>query len=64
MSELKPTPNGDTKAFVLWRMIWDKSTYRNDSRRNPAVALIRPLIGQYPATDGFLGWILTNQRAN
>jgi len=22
----------------LWRMIWAKNTYRNDSRRNPAVA--------------------------
>ena len=23
---------------MIWRMIWAKSTYRNDSRRNPAVA--------------------------
>ena len=48
-------------AATLWRMIWAKSTYRNDSPRNPAVpgyratSLIRSLIGQNPATAGFLG---------
>jgi len=29
---------GGVHCWNIWRMIWAKSTYRNDSRRNPAVA--------------------------
>jgi len=44
------------QASFLWRMIWAKSTYRNDSRRNPAVAGFWPIreriraVARYPAT--------------
>ena len=44
------------KAIPLWRMIWAKSTYRNDSLRNRAVAGFWPIrerirtVARYPAT--------------
>ena len=47
---------GDTMLTKVWRMIWAKSTYRNDSPRNPAVAGFRPIreriraVARYPAT--------------
>ena len=41
------------KRVVLWRMIWAKSTYRNDSRRNPAVAGFLPIRELIRAVAGY-----------